>query len=167
MSQTFKTVCLGFVCFLSFVATGCVETSMMYYGNSPSSAMNVVSLQKGGPQSGTWKTFDITIDYNYIQNAEILEISGHTVLSEHYQMNYSRISRLDIFLFYLDENSRVLKTAKITRSMTGDVNEIMTFSQQLTVPTEAKNLSFGYDGIAFEEWRGNANSFYELPLKKN
>jgi len=163
---SFKSVCLSIACLLSFVATGCVETSMMFQGNSPSPAMKVVSLQKGESQSGTWETFDITINYKYIQNAETLEISGQAVLNEHYQMNYRGIANLDIFLFFLDENLLVLKTAKITRAMTGDVGEIMSFSQQYKVPDRAKSLSFGYDGTTPQE-RGFTPSFYELPLKKN
>ena len=166
MLKTLKNVSIGFSVLVSFFVAGCVETSMMFHGNVPSSEMNLVSLKKGGVQSGTWETFDIAIDYSYIQNAEGLEISGQAVLSEHFQMNYDGITRLDIFLFFLDEDSRVLKTAKISWSMMGNVTEIMTFSQLHTVPAGAKSLSFGYDGAVVEDRSGPA-TFYALPLKKN
>ena len=166
MSQPLKTVLVGFAAMLSLMAQGCVETSMRYHGNAPSPDMSLFVLQKGGVQSGTWQTFDITIDYSYSQNAEGLDISGQAVLSEHYQMNYDGISKLDLFLFFLDEDSRVLETVRIAWSMTGRVTEIMTFSQKLTVPSGAKNLSFGYDGAATAD-RSGGTIFYELPLKKN
>ena len=167
MFNTIKTVCpLLLVCIFSLVVSGCVETSMMYQGNLPSTAMNLVSLQRDGSHSGTWETFDIRIDYKYIfQSADVLDISGQAALSEHYQMNYGNLSRLDVFMFFLDENSRVLETAKLTRAMTGDVTEIMTFSRQFTVPAGATSLSFGYDGRTGSIRHGS--SFYELPLKKN
>jgi hypothetical protein len=163
MSNKIRVLCLVLTCLLSLVATGCVETAMMFHGNSPSPAMNVVALQKGGAQSGTWETFDITINYMYVQSGETLEISGQAVLSQHYQMGYSSISRLLIYLFFLDENSRVLKTAQITQAMTSATDETMAFSQQYAVPAGAKSLSFGYDGTA-REWR-DFTIFYELPLK--
>lgn len=167
MFKTIKTVCPWLACFFLLVVAGCVETSMMYQGNSPSPAMHVVSLQQGENQAGTWETFDMTINFKYtLQSADVLEISGQAFLSEHYQMNYGNLSRLDVFMFFLDESSRVLKTAKVTRAMTGDIAEIMTFSGQYAVPAEAKSLSFGYDGSTDEVYEGGA-SFYELPLKKN
>lgn len=157
---------LGIAFFLSLVATGCVETSTMFHGNSPSPAMNVVSLQNDGSQSGALDTFEISINYKYLQSGEVLDISGQVVLSEHFQLNYISIIRLEVYLFFLDEDSRVLKTAQIVRSMTGSVDEVMTFSQQYTVPAGAKSFSFGYDGTT-REVRGDIFSFYELPLKKN
>lgn len=166
MAKILKKVCLDYAFFLFFLAAGCVNPSLMYHGNSLSSEMSLVILQKGATQSGTWKTFDITIDYEYTQNADVLDVSGKAVLSEHYQMNYNGISRLDIFLFFLDENSRVLKTANITKSMTGETTEVMTFSKQHTVPAEAKSFSFGYQGSALAELSGTT-TFYKLPLQKN
>jgi hypothetical protein len=166
MSKIFQQVGVGYAFFLSFLAAGCVNPSMMYYGNSLSPGVVPVILQQGGTQSGTWKTFDITIDYEYTQEAEVLELSGQAVLGEHYQMNYNGISRLDIFLFFLDGNARVLKTAKIARAMTGEATEIMTFSGQHGVPAGAKSLSFGYEGRALAELTGGT-TFYKLPLQRD
>jgi hypothetical protein len=159
-----RTLCLGLTCLLTLVVTGCaVETSTMYKGNSPSPKMSVVALQKGGDQIGTWETFDIKINYKYVQSGETLDISGQAVLSQHYQMGYNSITRLFIYLFFLDENSRVLKTARIAWAGTGATDEVMPFSQQYAVPVGAKSISFGYDGTA-REYR-EINSFYELPLR--
>ncbi len=164
MSNKIKMVCLGLTCMLLFVVSGCVETSMMYHGNLPSSAMNVVALQEGGPYAGTWETFDLLIDYKYIQGGDILEISGQAVLSEHYQMNYNALTRLYVYFFFLDEDSRVLKTANLVRSGAGTVDERLTFSQQYNIPAGTAGISFGYDGSARE--MRTTTSFYELPLKK-
>ena len=165
MSINIKNFCLGVTCLLSLLATGCVETSMMFHGNSPSPAMNVVTLQKGGTYSGTWNTFDLTIDYTYSLNDRSFEVSGKAYLGDHYEMNYNAITKLFVYMFFLDENSKVLKTTKIVRAMTGSMDEIMTFTQQYTVPSGSTSITFGYDGTAHE--MRNTHSFYELPLKRN
>ena len=160
-----KIILLGLTCLLFVVVSGCVETSMMHQGNSVTTAMTVVELQKGGPHADVWETFDIMIDYKYTQGDGEIEVSGQAVLSEHYQMNYNSLSKLFVYIYILDKDSRVLKTGELVRSMTGSVEELLTFSQQYEVPSGAASVTFGYDGVA-SEFQG-ATSFYELPLSRN
>jgi hypothetical protein len=137
---------------------------MMYQGNLVSPAMHVVALQEGGSSAGTWKTFDLTIDYEFAQEGEFMDLSGRAVLSEHYEMNYDSVRKLFVYMFFLDEKSRVLNTANLVRNLSGDADEVMTFSHRYSVPPGTTSFSFGYQGTAREV--RTLTSFYELPLKK-
>ncbi len=137
---------------------------MGYQGNLVTPAMQVVALQESDSMTSSWATFDLTIDYEFMGDDGFMDISGQAVLSEHYQMNYNSISRLYVYLFFLDENSRVLESARLVRSLTGDVDEVMAFSHRYKLPAGATDFSFGYDGMAREI--RTFSSFYELPLSK-
>ena len=162
MSAKMKIICLSFTCLL-LLATGCVETAMKFHGN-PVSSVPVVALLEGAPHAGTWQTFDLVIDYTYTQNGGVLDISGQCALSEHYRMNYATISRIFVYLFFLDEDSRVLETFSFPNNWLGDTDEVQLFSQSHKIPTGTTAISFGYSGEVRE--RKDRMSFYELPLKK-
>ena len=162
MSVKMKIVCLSFTCLL-FLAVGCVETAMKFHGNHISS-VPVVALLEGGPHAGTWKTFDLVIDYTYKQNGGVLDISGQCALSEHYRMNYATISEIFVYLFFLDKDSRVLETLSFPNNWVGDTDEVQLFSQTHKIPAGTTGISFGYSGEVNE--RKDRMSFYELPLKK-
>jgi hypothetical protein len=137
---------------------------MGYQGNLVSPSMQVVSLQESDSMASSWATFDLTIDYEFMKGDGFMDISGQAVLSEHYQMNYNSIRRLYVYFFLIDENSRVLESAILVRSLTGDVDEVMTFSHRYKVPAGATGFSFGYDGTARE--MRTFTYFYKLPLKR-
>ncbi len=162
MSAKMKIICLSFTC-LIILATGCVETAMKFQGNHVSS-VPVVALQEGGPNTGIWQTFDLLIDYTYSQNGGVLDISGQCALSEHYRMNYATISRVFVYLFFLDEDSRVLETLSFPNNWVGETDEVQLFSQSHKIPAGTTGISFGYSGEVNE--RREQMSFYELPLKE-
>ncbi len=161
MSTKVKFACLGLSCLL-FVASGCVEIPMLFHGNTVSS-VPVVALLEGSPAAGRWETFDLIIDYKYIKQGDGFEISGQTALSQHYQMTYDGISRMDVYIFFLDKNSRVLETAYLVTAWTGNTQDSQDFSKSYKVPNETIGVSFGYSGEVSEDL-GN-KTFYELPLK--
>jgi hypothetical protein len=145
------------------LGSGCVKTSMLHQGNQVSD-VQVVALQQGGPFADSWKTFDLIMDYKYRQDGDVFEISGQAVLSEHYQMMYAHINYLWVYLFFLDDQSRVLETALLAGSLNGQVNEQYAFVKVLKVPPGTVSVSFGYDGYA-TDWEGGS-IFYRLPLRK-
>ena len=161
MCTKVKFACLGLLCLL-FVGSGCIETPMLFHGNTVSS-VPVVALLEGSPTAGRWETFDLIIDYKYIKQGESFEISGHAALGQHYQMTYDGVSRMYVYIFFLDQDSRVLETAYLINVWTGNTQDIQDFSKPYKVPNGTTLISFGYSGEVSEDL-GNM-TFYELPLK--
>ncbi len=163
MSGTMKTTSLGLICFLAIVVSGCVKTSMLYRGNTVSS-VPVVTLQEDFPNAGTWETFELVIDYEYLRNGDFLEITGEVALTQHYHLVYDRLRHLYVYLFFVDQNSQVLETHSFVDNLTGSTEERLRVSRRYKIPIGATGISFGYDGAA-DDWDSHT-SFYELPLRK-
>ena len=134
---------------------------MLYHGKHVTS-VPVVVLQEGREVAGRWETFDLVIDYQYQRNGDNLELSGQAALSQHYQMNYAGVSRMQTYLFFLDQDARVLETAFFVTPWSSGVEDIQEFSKSYTMPAGTTGLSIGYSG-SVNGMDGNA-SFYELPL---
>ena len=160
MAVKCKLSLFGFTCLLS-LALGCAEIKDFYHGNTVSS-VPVIVLQEGTPNAGRWETFDLIIDYEYIQKSDSITISGGASLNQHYQMLYTSIIRMDTYIFFLDEDSRVLETASLINVWTNSTRDIQIFSKLYKVPIGTKRISFGYSGVAQES--DSSEFFYELPL---
>ena len=160
MSAKAKLASLFLACLLVFSA-GCVETAMLYHGAHVTS-VPVVVLQEGPPVAGRWETFDMVIDYKYQRHGDRLELSGQAALSQHYQMNYAGVSRMQTYLFFLDQDARVLETAFFVTPWSNGVEDIQEFSKSYTMPAGTTALSIGYSGAVNDT--DSTASFYKLPL---
>jgi len=143
------------------LATACVDTAMLYNGAQVTS-VPVVVLQEGPPVAGRWETFDLVIDYQYQRHGDRLELSGRAALSQHYQMNYAGVSRMQTYLFFLDQDARVLETAFFVTPWSNGVEDIQEFSKSYTMPADTTALSIGYSGAV--NHMDSTASFYKLPL---
>jgi len=162
MSTQMKIVvmcCLSF----SLLTAGCAGVSNSLVGNKVSSGP-VVKVEQGGPDVGTWQTFNVVTDYNYSLTGDSFEISGAAVLGQSNQMMYERIIDLRVFLFLLDSDYRVLQGFPVARSLTGEIDEKLTFKLTLKAPPGMTAFSFGYDGHLSDDF--NSMSFFLLPLNK-
>lgn len=161
-----RLIYLWFVCLIT-LGSGCIQTSRMYYGNTVSPD-KVISIQNVGSHKGYVETFDVVINYEFVRDGEVLELVGQAALSERNQLLYASLRKLFVYLFFLDENSRVLETVSLTGALTGDTYERLGFSRTLKVPAGAVGISFGYSGTVSEgqgDGSGGTSTFYRLPLR--
>jgi len=162
MLKPLRRLSLFFPCVLVFLLSGCLPTQELYVGNKVT--VEQVPLERNAAQSGTWQTFDITIDYNFVAKGDVLEISGQAVLGDHQRMVYDIIRSLDIYLFFLDDDSRVLLTEPLNQTLTGSTEQTAFFSYSYNIPDGTRSLSFGYSGEVTEQ--EGQMYFYQLPLTK-
>jgi len=147
---------------LALLISGCLLTQALYIGNKVTAEK--VALRKDAPQVGTWETFDLKIAYDFVVKGQDLDISGQAELGDHQKMVYDHVRSLDIYLFFLDHDSRVLLTQPLDRSFRGSTQQTVFFTRSYKIPDGAKALSFGYSGQVAE--RDGQMTFYLLPLKK-
>ena len=143
------------------LVAGCMQTAMFYHG-APVTSVPVVALREGPPVAGTWETFDLVINYTYQRNGDTLELSGQAALSQHYQTLYPAVSRMRTYLFFVDQDSRVLETVNFVKVWTSGTEDIQRFSKSYQVPAGTAGISFGYSGAVQGE--DSVTSFSELPL---
>lgn len=158
-----KFICLVLTCLLVLVS-GCGATTEMYQGMSVSPEQVIVTREHT-PSQGMWETFDLTIEYEYLQDGSALEMTGEIALGEHYQEIYTRLVSLQIFLLFVDESSRVLETDSfIVNVWNRRTDETFRFSRFFKMPTGTAGFSFGYLGEVHEE-DGNT-TFYYMSLRQ-
>jgi len=174
MSPTKKTIngwTLPLFFLLFFGLTSCQSTESFYRGYTVENE----SLSPLGNQQGSWKTFDLELTYQYQQTDNILDITGSAALSLYYELNTSRIRTLDVYLFLLDDESKVLETVYLTRRLEFSPEENLTFTKTLKIPPGTTSIAFGYKGTALGDGGGDDFSsgafgggqeiFYDLPTR--
>ena len=161
MSIKIKMTCLALTCLL-LLASACTPISTLYHGRTVSE-VSVAALQEGGPVADRWETFDLVIDYKYFKQGDSFEISGQVALSQHYQITYDRLSRIYVYLFFLDKDSRVLETISFANTWSSNTDEAQDFSDSYTLPSGTAEISFGYTGVVRDE--DSFDQFYALPLE--
>ena len=162
MNQFMRSFLLIVFCLLALLISGCLQTQELYIGNKVTAEK--VALGKEDPQVGTWETFDLKIAYEFVVNGQNLDISGQIELGDHQKMVYDRVRSLDVYLFFLDHDSRVLLTQPLDRSFQGGTQWTESFTRSYEIPDGTKALSFGYSGQVTEQ--DGQLSFWLLPLKK-
>ena len=144
---------------LCFVLSGCVAGTELFIGKQVTDAP-IVQLEDGAPASGTWQTFDVTINYQYQTDGDIVELAGEGELSQHYQMVYNRVRSLRVYLFLLDADGLVHETIEIPALLT-TTEDKFSFNRQFKVSADVKGFSFGYRGLVWE--RDGRAYFDSLP----
>ena len=164
----------GLVLLLLLLLPGCqsIET---YYRGYHAEGESVTTLAPIEQAQGTWRTFDLALNYSYGYADNLLKISGNIDLGLYYEMNTRRIERLNVFIFFLDDKSSVIQTAFLSSLISFDPQESLTFARKLKVPTGAYAIAFGYSGEARRDGEGGSDSdgrggggldfFYDLPKR--
>lgn len=128
-----------------------------------------IPLVTGTVQENSWQTFELVIDYRYKATADTIDVSGTAVLGKHYRDLYERLTKLDVYLFLLDDTSRVLQSKKIAQALASETDTVVTFSETTALPSGASHLAFGYEGrvrASDPEPDSGGDWFYKLPLAR-
>ena len=108
-----------------------------------------IAIQEGGPHKGTWKTNDLSINYQHQAATSSLQVSGVVELGNRLTMGFSVLDNLFLNIHLLDASGTVLEMQRIRsfgsfRSMRvlGDLN----FKGQLNLSQDTVAFSFSYSG---------------------
>lgn len=164
MTSKIKIVYPGLTFLMLLVFSGCIATSELYHGK-PVSPDRVVSIQDGGPHADSVVTFDVIINYKFVRNGDVLELSGQASLTDRYSVLYGSIDYLYTYLFFVDDASRVLETVSLATTPVGSPDQRIEFARSLVVPVGATGISFGYKGQVSEggDDHSSPDSFDRLP----
>ena len=142
-----------------------------YYKGYRADKETIVRLD-AAPSQGHWKTFDLGIDYQLKRQGDRLEISGDARHSLHYEITTVRILALDLYLHFLDPDSKVLETTLLTYVRDGSPEDDIPFTSRLTIPAGTVAFAFGYEGRARQDngmdndkGGGGTEYYYRLPKR--
>ena len=125
--------------------SGCKSIESYYLGYLSENKSNL-TLADNSTHQGSWKTFDIVVNYQVETQNEQLDISGAITLGNYYMLNSARITSLDVYLFFVDDTAKVLETTRLSKSVYVQAADPIYFHKRLRVPPATKAISFGYYG---------------------
>ena len=172
--QTYQYIRYLMVLISTLLLFGC-QTIASYYGGYKSDNKSNIDLYAATNQQNSWKTFDLSMEFQTVQRDNYLSVSGTVKLGLYYELNASRIKDLSMYLFFVDADSKVVETARITKMVDISPDEVITFDRLLKIPPTAVAISFGYDGEALggggdmHDSNGgfSGDHFYELPKRSS
>lgn len=109
-----------------------------------------IQLMDGGPQKGTFKTRDLTIQYEYQEAAPSLQVKGVVELANYITTGFSSLQYLNLYIHFLENNGTVLATKQI-RAFGYQVFRLdreMAFSGRFDLTQDTVAFAFGYSGKA-------------------
>ena len=106
---------------------------------------NQVPLKSGGPHSEVWNTRNIILSYDYTNEADRLDISGEVALAGGAE-NFQYVEHLDVNLYFVDGNGRIIKQEPLFSAVTNDMGKNWTFQRKIEKPAAAESMAFGYSG---------------------
>ena len=150
-----------------FLLTGCQPVAQLYNGNVYKDA-KTFSLDVTDTTSADLETFEIKTSFSYRTSGPALSISGTVAMGTHYQLMYGRIRVFDLFLFFLDDDNRVIDGARLYNTVNAFPEDTFRFEQELMVPAGATQVALGYEAtFTSSDSRGTAGGgdwIYKLPL---
>jgi hypothetical protein len=131
----------------AFSLAGCSGRLLTYKGDKVTQK-NLMVLLKDGNQQGQWKTSELAITYQYQKSPETLKIDGTTELVGGFAIGFRWITRLAVYLLFLDNQGIVIENVLIYslggRLATDTIP--MVFESTMPIPEGARTISFAYEG---------------------
>jgi hypothetical protein len=109
-----------------------------------------IALMDGGPHKGTWKTRDLSIQYEYQDAAPSLQVKGVLELANYIPMGFSTLEYLHLYIHFLDANGTVLATQRLRAFgyQSFRLAREMTFNERFDLTQDTVAFAFSYSGKA-------------------
>jgi len=136
-----------------FTLAGCSGRLVTYQGDKVTQK-NLLVLLKDGNQQGVWKTNELAITYQYQMTPEALKITGTTDLVGGFALGFRWITRLAVYLLFLDNQGIVIENVLIYALGNHHATDSipMAFEKTMPIPEGARTISFAYDGVLDGEY---------------
>jgi hypothetical protein len=129
------------------ILSACSPKLFTYNGNKVTQKNRMIPL-KDGDQNGVWKTDELAIKYQYQMAPETFKIAGTTELLGGLAIGFDQISRLAVYLLFLDNQGIVIENALVysTANYRTFDSTPMDFEKTMPIPDGVRTISFAYNG---------------------
>ncbi len=133
------------VVFLCFLLTGCQSTGGYYLGALADGEGDPIVVSTACQQAQLWEDLYLTIDSELGTFEGQQRLSGNLAFSEHSQGMYGRVVSLDLRVFLLDEDNRVVGYRSVLRFLGRSTWDQIPFHVVLPDTAEVVAYTFGYE----------------------
>lgn len=106
-----------------------------------------IPLNKGGVQSGTWKTFDYSMNYQYRLDQEDIQQSGRMEFSGSLRTEGGAKDSLSIWIDFLDSEGKVLTRKSLFNSGHKAKGKSGSFKVNLEAPPGTEAMAFSHNAV--------------------
>jgi len=130
-------------------------------------------LLERGPHTGSFKTPDLNLDYQYVRSPGQIAFSGNVNLAGRLRGNFDVVRFFHLTVNFLDEGGFLLERKMVFRSGGADrIGDTWRFTKTLETPSGSVAFAFSYEGEAREAERESfigfmgVEPFHFTPLRK-
>ncbi|MGD2186530.1 MAG: hypothetical protein PVI71_10400 [Desulfobacterales bacterium] len=136
------------VCLLSYLTVACAGVNTLSPGAWVEQT-DRIAVQDGGPHKGSWQTRDLTINYEYQQALNNLQVSAIIELADYIPKGFTTLEHLTLYIHFLEANGTVLATQSVRnfgyrRQL--DLLPQMRFNNQFDLAENTVAFAFSYNG---------------------
>ena len=136
-----------------------------------------IAVLDGGPHQGNWQTRDMTINYEYQEAANGLQVSGAIELADYIPKGFNTLEHLNIYIHLLQADGTVLVTKNVRifgyRRYLELLGE-MTFNDRFDLAENTAYFAFSYSGRVIQGAGSGVSSsrgridwdFWKVPRRK-
>jgi hypothetical protein len=145
------------------VIAGCATTTTYYLG-AQEKPERIAQIPPLPTETLRWEDLYIKVDYQLSQKDGVLKISGRLAFADYPRINLARFEQMVLSVYLLDEQGRVVNYAELIKPLGSSFDEQFPFEKQLSLPSTASALSFGYDIRTYDE-TGAGSFYWQHPLR--
>ena len=147
--------------------------SLFSYSGATVDMENRIALLEGKSHKGSWDTRDLSVNYNYKMDANILQFSGQVEFDNYLQYNFTSLDHFFLWIYFLDEEGKIIGDKAIAIAGHRKRLKNISFDHSLQMPGNANGIAFGYDGtaragggpVAGDDGGGTSWDFWKVPRR--
>lgn len=147
--------------FFVVMLTGC-QTSTGHYLGALADEDRVTDITPVLDAQQQWEGFYLTVDSQLRRQAGNYQMSGRLSFSEHARMMYVRVADVDLTLFLLNADNRVVDYRRATHFIGLRPDDRVPFTVTVPVSDQAVAYTFGYR-VTFTDDEGGTSVNWHLP----
>ncbi len=151
---------------LAFFITAC-QSPGAYMGSGIVPPENRIVLTPG-QNSASWQGRDLSVDYNYSLNQNVMDFSGTINFASNMTFNFTFLNDFQLSAIFFNEGGKVLENRGLATNR-GSLDPI-TFHTRIALPPGTVGMAFAYQGTALtagddEGGGGGLTAFWHYPMR--
>ena len=124
--------------------------SYLTYRGKTATQKERIILKEGIEQQGVFKSYDLSLSYQYLRQSSNLTLSGVIEPADNLKYNFTHVEHFDFRVYFLDADNRILSYKELFGSKRKDAIQTWKFKRGILLPENTSAMVFGYSGKATE-----------------
>ena len=133
---------MGIILISSVTLFACQANLFTYRGAAAKPGIRI-ELKEGGPHTDSWAAHDLSVQYEYVKNRDVLKISGDIALNYRWPV----VETFQMRINFLDRDNRIIESRILNTYGYRRILYKLDFQNRFSLPDGAAAIGFSYDGV--------------------